>query len=55
MEQSPSWETNWFPASQEIPPFYGTQSIIAAFTSAYPYPQPIPVDQSKSETPVYIS
>jgi len=34
MEQSPYWETNWFPASQEIPPFYGTQSFIAAFTSA---------------------
>jgi len=34
MEQSPSWETNWFPASQEISPFYGTLSFIAAFTSA---------------------
>ena len=34
MEQSPYWETNWFPSSQEIPPFYGTQSFIAAFTSA---------------------
>jgi len=34
MEQSPSWETNRFPASQEIPPFYGTQIFITAFTSA---------------------
>jgi len=34
MEQSPYWKTNWFPSSQEIPPFYGTQSFIAAFTSA---------------------
>ena len=34
MEQNPSWETNRFPASQEIPPFYGTQSFITAFTSA---------------------
>ena len=33
MEQS-SWETNRFPASQEIPPFYGTHSFITAFTSA---------------------
>ena len=34
MEQIPYWETNWFPSSQEISPFYGTQSFIAAFTSA---------------------
>ena len=34
MEQSPSWETNWFPSSQEIPPFHGTQNFITAFTSA---------------------
>jgi hypothetical protein len=27
-------KTNWFPASQEIPPFYGTQSFITPFTSA---------------------
>ena len=33
MEQSP-WETNRFAASQEIPPFYGTQSFITTFTSA---------------------
>jgi hypothetical protein len=37
-EQSPSWETNRFPASQEIPPFYGTQSFITAFTSACQLP-----------------
>jgi len=24
MVQSPSWEANWFAASQEIPAFYGT-------------------------------
>jgi len=34
MLQNPSWETNQFSASQEIPPFYGTHSFIAAFTSA---------------------
>ena len=36
MEQSPSWETNRFPASQEILPFYGNQSFITAFTIACP-------------------
>ena len=35
MEQCPSWETNWFSASQEIPAFYGNHSFITAFTSAY--------------------
>ena len=29
-----SFLRNWFPASQEILPFYGTQSFITAFTSA---------------------
>jgi len=34
MKQSPSWEANWFSASQEIPPeFYGTRRFITAFTS----------------------
>jgi len=33
MEQSPSWEANWFEASQQIPEFYGTRKIITAFTS----------------------
>jgi hypothetical protein len=33
MEQSPSWETNRLPASQEIPPIYGTPSFITAVTS----------------------
>ena len=33
MVQSPSWEANWFAASQEIPPFYGTQRFITALTS----------------------
>ena len=32
MVQSPSWEANWFAASQEIP-FYGTWRFITAFTS----------------------
>ena len=31
--QSPSWEANWFAASQEIPPFHGTRRFINAFTS----------------------
>ena len=34
MEQSPSWETNRFSASNEISPFYGTRRFITAFTSA---------------------
>jgi hypothetical protein len=34
MERSPSYEANRFSASQEIPPFYGTQRFITAFTSA---------------------
>ena len=33
MEQSPSWEANWFEASQEIPAFYGTRRFITALTS----------------------
>ena len=36
MEQILSWETKRFPASQEIPPFYGTHSFITAFTIAFP-------------------
>ena len=31
--QSPSWEANWFAASQEIPVFYGTRRFITALTS----------------------
>ena len=34
MEQSPSWESNRFSASQEIPEFYGTLRFITAFTGA---------------------
>jgi hypothetical protein len=35
MEQSPSWESNRFSASQEIPPaFYGPRRFITAFTIA---------------------
>jgi len=34
VEQSPFWEANRFSASQEIPPFYGTQRFISAFTRA---------------------
>jgi hypothetical protein len=34
MEQSPSWETNRFAASQETPAFYGTRKFITAFTNA---------------------
>jgi len=34
MEQSPSWETNRFSASQEIPAFYGTRKFITTFESA---------------------
>ena len=33
MEQSPSWEANWFAVSQEIPAFYGTRRFITALTS----------------------
>ena len=33
MVQSPSWEANWFAASQEIPAFYGTRRFITALTS----------------------
>jgi hypothetical protein len=33
MVQSPSWEANWFAASQEIPHFYGTRRFITALTS----------------------
>ena len=33
MVQSPSWEANWFAASQEIPAFHGTQRFITALTS----------------------
>ena len=34
MEQSPSWEANWFVPSQEIPRIFGTRSFITALTSA---------------------
>jgi hypothetical protein len=34
MEQSPSWEANWFAASQEIPRIYGTRKFITVITSA---------------------
>jgi len=34
MDQSPSWETKRFSASQVIPPFYVNQTFITAFTSA---------------------
>jgi hypothetical protein len=34
MEQSPSWEANWFAASQEIPPIYGTRKFITVLTIA---------------------
>ena len=33
MMQSPSWEANWFAASQEIPLFHGTLRFITALTS----------------------
>ena len=33
MVQSPSWETNWFATSQEIPAFHGTRRFITAFKS----------------------
>jgi len=34
MVQSPSWEANWFAASQEVPPhFYGTRRFITALAS----------------------
>ena len=33
MVQSPSWEANWFAASQEIPTFHGTRRFITALTS----------------------
>ena len=33
MVQSPSWEANWFAASQEIPHFHGTRRFITALTS----------------------
>ena len=33
MVQSPSWEANWFAASQEFPAFYGTRRFITALTS----------------------
>ena len=40
--QSPSWEANGFPASQEIPSSLLTRRFITVFTSAAtcPYPQP---------------
>ena len=31
--QSPSWEANWFAASQEIPAFHGTPRFITTLTS----------------------
>ena len=35
MKQSPSWGATRFSASEEIPPFYGTQRFITAFTTAH--------------------
>ena len=35
MVQSPSWEANWFAASQEIPAFHRTQRFITALTSVH--------------------
>ena len=34
MEQSPSWESNRFAASQEIPHIFGTRRFLTVFTSA---------------------
>jgi len=34
MVHSPSWEANWFAASQEILLFHGTRTFITAFTSS---------------------
>jgi hypothetical protein len=45
IEQSPSWEANWFSASQEIPRIYGTRKFITAFTSAR---QPVRHDLGRS-------
>ena len=33
MVQSPSWEANWFAASQKFPAFHGTRRFITALTS----------------------
>ena len=33
MVQCPSWESNWFAASQDIPAFHGTRKFITALTS----------------------
>ena len=38
MAQSPSWEANWFAASQEIPAFHGTRRFITALTSVRHHP-----------------
>jgi hypothetical protein len=35
MEQSPSWEANWFCSYQEIPRIYGTRKFITVLTSAH--------------------
>ena len=40
MQQSPSWEANWFSASQEIPLFYVTWRFIIEFTSTRHLPLP---------------
>ena len=34
MEQSPSWEANWFQLVKKFPAFYRTRRFITAFTSA---------------------
>ena len=34
MEEHPSWKSKWFSACQKIPPLYGKQSFITAFTGA---------------------
>jgi hypothetical protein len=43
MEQSPSWEANGSPASQDISRLYGTRSFIAVVTkpATGPYPNPV--------------
>ena len=33
MVQNPSWEANWFAASQKFPSFHGTRRFITALTS----------------------
>ena len=65
MQQDPSWEANWFAASQEIPSFCGTRMFITAFTSAHhvslswassihsTFHIPLPKDPSSYYFPIY--